>query len=100
MVHYSCDLCGQSLCNNRFIVKLEVLPAPEAGSLSAGDLDEDHLQEVSEMLDDLDVEDAVEAVDPFSAHRKQFDLCVDCHRDFIRDPLGRGPRRRFKFSGN
>ncbi len=100
MVHYTCDLCGHALSNDRYIVKLEVLPAPETGMLSAADLDVDHLQEVSEMLDDDDVEDAIEEADPFSAHYKQFDLCAECRRQFVRDPLGRGPHRRFKFSGN
>jgi len=99
MVHYTCDVCGQPLANNRFIVKLEVLPAPETGTLSAADLDADHLQEVSEQLDEDDLED-IEEADPFSAHYTQFDLCGECRKQFVRDPLGRGPHRRFKFSGN
>lgn len=100
MVHYTCDLCGQALSNNRFIVKLEVQPAPEAGTLSAADLDVDHLQEVSELLDDDELDDHADEVDPYSTHSKQFDLCGECRRMFVRDPLGRGPHRRFKFSGN
>ena len=100
MVHYTCDVCGQALSNNRFIVKLEVLPAPETGTLSPADLDADHLEEISELLNEDDLEDAADEADPFSSQYQQFDLCGECRRQFLRDPLGRGPHRRFKFSGN
>lgn len=100
MVHYSCDLCGQALSNKRFIVKLEVIPAPGHGDLTEADLDSDHLQQVAEMLDDLDLNDAVPGLDEFSTQKKEFDLCPECRRAFLSNPLGRGPHRRFKFSGN
>lgn len=99
MVHYSCDLCGQSLSDERFIVKVEVRPAPETGSLSEADLDADHLQDVADILEDLDLDDS-EISDPHSTHQHQFDLCASCRRLYLQDPLGRGPRRRLKFSGN
>lgn len=100
MVHYSCDLCGQPLSDERFIVKVEVQPAPETGSLTETDLDADHLQEVADILEDLDLDDAAPGSDPFSTHYQQFDLCASCRRLYVQDPLGRGPRRRLKFSGN
>ncbi|MDB5391818.1 MAG: hypothetical protein JWM11_7464 [Planctomycetaceae bacterium] len=100
MVHYSCDLCGRSLSNNRFIVKLEVVPAPGNGDLTEADLDTDHLQQVAELLDELDLSDTVPDLDEFSTQLKQFDLCSECRRTFLKNPLGRGPHRRFKFSGN
>lgn len=99
MVHYSCDLCGRPVSDQHFIVKLEVSPAPGNDALTAADLDNDHLQEMSGLLDEIDLDEAEEA-DPFSTHSKQFDLCAECRRQFIRDPLGRTFRRRFRFSGN
>jgi hypothetical protein len=100
MVHYSCDLCGQPLSNNRFIVKLEVAPAPGRGDLTEADLDADHLQQVAELLDELDLSEAAPELDEFSTQQKQFDLCPECRRTFLKNPLGRGPHRRFRFSGN
>lgn len=98
MVHYTCDRCGQLLADQRFIVTLEVLPAPGTGELTAADLDVDNLQQVAQMLDELEA-DAVE-LDPLIPHRKQYDLCAACRQSYVLDPLGRGPNRRFKFSGN
>jgi len=100
MVHYSCDLCGQSLSNKRFIVKVEVLPAPNYGELTPADLESDHLQQMAELLNELDVAEGAPSLDEFSAQQKQFDLCPACRRAFLRNPLGQGPHRRFKFSGN
>lgn len=100
MVHYTCDRCGQPLADQRFIVTLEVTPAPGTGELTAADLDTDNLEQVAEMLEELNPDDVVAGVDPFVPHRKQYDLCGACRRAYIRDPLGRGPNRLFKFSGN
>lgn len=100
MVHYTCDRCGQPLADQRFIVTLEVLPAPGTGELTADDLDTDNLEQVAEMLDELGVTDPAAGTDPLVPHRKQFDLCSACRQAYVRDPLGRGPNRRFKFSGN
>lgn len=88
------------MSDERFIVKVEVRPAPETGSLTETDLDADHLQDVADLLDELDLDESPEAADPYSTHYQQFDLCASCRRLFVQDPLGRGPRRRLKFSGN
>lgn len=100
MVHYTCDLCGQTLSDQRFIVKLEILPAPENGTLTEADLDADHLEDLADMLEESELDDGIDEADPFSSHYKQFDLCAACRRQYLQDPLGRGPRRRLKFSGN
>lgn len=100
MVHFSCDLCGQPLSNKRFVVKLEVIPAPSYGDLTSADLDVDHLEQVADLLDEMNLDEQSPALDEFSAHRRQFDLCPDCRRSFVSNPLGQGPHRRFKFSGN
>ena len=55
---------------------------------------------VAELLDELNPDDAAAGLDPLTPHRKQFDLCGACRRAYLRDPLGRGPNRLFKFSGN
>ena len=100
MVHYTCDRCGQTLADQRFIVTLEVLPAPGTAELTPADLDADNLQQVAALLDEMSVQDPAAGTDPLVAHRKQFDLCSACRQAYVRDPLGRGPNRRFKFSGN
>lgn len=100
MVHYTCDRCGQPLADQRFIVTLEVVPAPGNGELTAADLDTDNLQHVAELLDELAATEGTAESDPYIPHRKQYDLCAHCRQAYVRDPLGRGPHRRFKFSGN
>lgn len=100
MVHYSCDRCGRSLSHKRFIVKLEVLPAPGCGELNGGDLDLDHLQQVAELLDETESPAGSPVLDEFSSQYKQFDLCPECRRKFLENPLGDGPNRRHRFSSN
>lgn len=100
MVHYTCDRCGQLLSGERYIVNLEVVAAPGSNDLTAADLDADNLELVAELLDELTPEAAAEGLDPLLPQRKQFDLCGVCRQAYLRDPLGRGPNRLFKFSGN
>ena len=91
MIHFYCDLCQRRIDEDetRFTVKLEAYPANDNldADLEVED-DRDHLLEIHEALElrqdpqgqDLDEEVYVEM---------KFDLCPECHRRFIRNPLGR-----------
>ena len=88
MIRYSCDLCKRDLDAQhdlRYVVKVEVFAAMD----SAGeDDDNDHLQEIQdilERLDDAEDDEIGEAV----CQQLRFDLCPECRSKFVKNPLGR-----------
>jgi hypothetical protein len=102
MIHYSCDLCKRDLDPDddlRYVVKIEVFAAydPSAG---ADDDDRDHLQEIQDILETMeDAEDDRIGDDVYQQLR--FDLCPDCRRKFLKNPLAREmPAKAFGFSSN
>src|SRR5213593_3994924 len=100
MLHFTCDLCGKELQlpdDQRYVVKIEAFAAHDPAEITEADLDEDHMEAVSQILQDED-DDQVE----LTAAKKnfRFDLCPDCHKKFLRDPLGREMAQKFHFSKN
>jgi hypothetical protein len=103
MLHVTCDLCGKELRpgdDHRYVVKIEVFAAHDPAEITEADLDEDHMEAVSQLLRDMEdhVGDVDEA-DPASQNFR-YDLCPDCRRRFARDPLGRDVAQKFDFSEN
>lgn len=101
MLHYTCDLCGKELHaeeDQRYVVKMEAFAAQDPAEITDADLDEDHMEAVSQLLQDEEenLDDAL--TDPNKSFR--FDLCADCHKRFLRDPLGRENAQKFHFSKN
>src|SRR5437660_3673016 len=103
MLHVTCDLCGKEILagdDHRYVVKMEVYAAHDPAKITEADLDDDHLEAVSEML--RDAEDST--LDPelsAPAYRHfRYDLCPDCHKKFVRDPLGKEAEQKFDFSEN
>lgn len=99
MIHHTCDGCRQPLGPNdlRFVVRMEVYRAlgDEGAEL---DDDRDHLEEIDEYLERLD--DFTEAHDAAGTYQQlRFDLCEDCHKGFLTDPLGRRAQQ-LNFSEN
>lgn len=99
MLHFSCDLCGRQLDERRYVAKLEVFPAFDPEAIGEEDLDADHLQEIAEILSEMDDAETPELED-CSAKSFRYDLCPDCHRRYVKDPLGRDQLRRLNFSEN
>ncbi len=99
MLHYSCDLCGASINDRRYVVKLETYPAFDPAELTAEDLEGDNLQEVAEFLNNL-AEEGDDTLDEVQARSMRYDLCPACHARFTKDPLGRDTLRRHFFSEN
>jgi hypothetical protein len=99
MIQYYCDLCKRPLDPEqdlRYVVKLEVYAAFDPLKL---DDDHDNLQELNEILEDIDTarsDDVSE--DVYQALR--FDLCPECRRKFLKNPLGRRPAELLDFSQN
>jgi hypothetical protein len=99
MLHFTCDLCGQKLTNQRYIAKVEVYPAFDPDELNELDLDTDHLQEIAEKIESMDADDA-EDLSATEAQEFRFDFCPQCSHRFRNDPLSRDAFRRLNFSDN
>ena len=103
MLHVTCDLCGRSLCpgeDQRYVVKTEVFPAHDPGKITEADLDDDYMEALGAQLEEIeDQEGDAEALEPSSRHFRH-DLCPDCYKRFVRDPLGKENAQRFDFSEN
>lgn len=102
MVHFTCDLCGKDLTatgEQRYVVKISAYAGFDPNELTAEDLDDDHLEAVSELLQrDETLSSADIDEEGFKGFR--FDLCPCCHRRFIKDPLSRDVFRMLNFSEN
>lgn len=102
MVHITCDLCGKELRpgdDQRYVVKIEAFAAHDPAEITEADLDEDHMDVVSQLLqDEEDSDSSIELVAPYKNFR--FDLCPDCHKKFLRDPLARDLAQKLDFSKN
>jgi hypothetical protein len=91
MMHFTCDLCGKDLQpgdDPRYVVKIEAYAAHDPAELTEDDLDDDHLEAISQVLSDL--EDGGNGPDlPPPSKSFRYDLCPCCHERFLSDPLGR-----------
>jgi hypothetical protein len=72
--HFSCDLCGQSLSDRRYVVKVEVFAAFDPEEIDEEDLDADHLQEISDIIQEMEAKGAA-PLDDCGAKHFRFDLC-------------------------
>jgi hypothetical protein len=58
------------------------------------------MEAVSQLLREMeDADDADDALEPASK-RLRYDLCPDCRRRFLRDPLSKDSIQKFDFSEN
>jgi hypothetical protein len=103
MLHVTCDLCGKEMGpgdDQRYVVKIEVFAAHDPGKITEADLEEDHMEAVSELLrameDNLEDPDLTE---PTYKHLR-YDLCAECSQKFLRNPLGKEAAQKFDFSKN
>lgn len=102
MVHFTCDLCGKDLTASgdpRYVVKIEAYPGFDPNQITEEDLDDDPMEEVSELLRRDEALSPEELATPI--HKGfRFDLCPACHLRFVKDPLGKESLRSFDFSKN
>lgn len=101
MIHFTCDLCGRDMdAENelRFVVKLEVYAAFDPLQDDVDD-DRDHLQEIHEILERSDISENPEISDEVY-QQLRYDLCPECRKRFMKNPLGRKHVEQFDFSQN
>lgn len=100
MIRYMCDMCKREIdpvSETRYQVKIEISAAFDPIEEDEPD-DRDHLEEIHDLLERFEVHDA-EAFEP--AHVVlTFDLCSQCRKRFLRNPLGRGVVRVMGMSDN
>jgi hypothetical protein len=101
MLHFTCDGCGKKLRagEDHHVVKIEVFASHGPAALTEADLEEDHMEAVSQLLRDMEDLDESETPEP-SAHHHRYDLCPGCCKRYLRDPLGRDAAQKFDFSEN
>jgi hypothetical protein len=102
MIRYSCDLCKRALDPEedlRYVVKIEVYAALDPAAAAEDENDRDHLEELQDILECLeDADDAQIGDDVYQQLR--FDLCPQCRKRFLQNPLGREVAKAFGFSSN
>jgi hypothetical protein len=103
MLHVTCDLCGKELQtgdDHSYVVKIEVFTAHDPSEITEADLDEDHMEAVSQLLSEMDdEEEEPDLVEPNLKHFR-YDLCPECRNKFVRDPLGKDGAQKLHFSEN
>jgi len=102
MIHYSCDRCGRVIDpaeDLRYVVKLEIQAAMDPPESDELDDDRDHLLEIQEMLERLEDSDS-ELVSEDIYQKRCYDLCPECYRHFIQNPVGRETAAHLGFSSN
>jgi hypothetical protein len=103
MVHVTCDCCHKELYpgdDRHFVVKIEVFASSDPLRLTEDDLDEDHMEEVSKLLAELEDNPEETEVAETACRHFRYDLCPECRKKFLRDPLGRDAAQKFDFSNN
>ena len=99
MIHFTCDCCNRSIDHERdlrYTVRLEVYASQDD---SDWDEDRDHLQEIEDIIERLeDAED--ERIGDEIYQQVRYDLCSECCKKFMRNPLGKQAAPLFNFSQN
>jgi hypothetical protein len=101
MIHYSCDRCRRTIDPKeevRYVVKLEVQAALEPVEADESDDDRDYLAEIQNILERIDDDDAF--ADDQQFPRRTFDLCPECYRRFLQNPLAADVHAHLDFSSN
>ena len=101
MIHYSCDRCKSLIEPDeeiRYSVTIKVEVALDSTDFEVEE-DRDHLNELNEILDRLDDSER-EEISQSAYQRRRFDLCSECHREYIKNPLSVDVAAKLGFSEN
>ena len=101
MIHYSCDRCRCKLAADdlRYVVKIEIQAAMDPACEHEPDEDRDHLVEIEDILDSTP-DECEDEIGEDIYQRRRFDLCPQCYRKFVGNPLGREAKPEMGFSKN
>jgi hypothetical protein len=101
MLHFSCDRCKRELDSDdlRYVVKIEIHAAMDPVSEDEIEDDRDHLMEIEDILENS-LDEASDAIGNDIYQRRRFDMCPECYRKFVQNPLGRELKVSLGFSKN
>lgn len=105
MIHYNCDMCGNSLVpeeDDRYVVKIEIYAACDSMEVDDDDDLIDDFEEDDEEEEEEEEEDNInhEEMDGVEYKTFRYDLCSKCHSRYMQDPLSINSIRRGRFSEN
>ena len=89
MIHFSCDRCQRLIDTDdevRYVIRMEI--ESKFGEDVFADDDRDHLAELHELIEQTHAQ-LNETSEDEVYHRTRFDLCADCYRAFLHNPMGR-----------
>ena len=102
MIRYSCDVCKRDLDPDedlRYVVKMEVYAAFDPMAVDEEDEDRNHLQEIQDILERLE-DSQNDQIGDEVYQQLRFDLCPNCRKKFVKNPLGREVAKVLGFSEN
>jgi hypothetical protein len=102
MIRYVCDLCKRDLdpqVDLRYVVKMEIFAALDPMAVDEDEGDRDHLQEIQDILERLEDAESDQIGDDV-CQQLRFDLCPECRKKFLLNPLGCEIAKVFGFSEN
>ena len=101
MIHYTCDRCKRVIDpaqEVRHEVSIEVQAMLNAAEIPELEEDRDYLDEIDDALMAVDLDDtSLLANQP---RKLRYDLCPECFRRYIQDPLGAEMPLHVGFSHN
>jgi hypothetical protein len=83
----------------RYVVRIEI-EAKLEGLSDDPDEDRDHLLELDEVLERLENSGDTDVIDEDVYRRQRYDLCTECYRKYVQNPLGRELSAPLGFSNN
>ncbi|TWU44116.1 hypothetical protein Q31b_16510 [Novipirellula aureliae] len=101
MIHYTCDRCKREIdaCHEtRYTVRIEIQASSDP-ALADFDEDIDHLTELHQVLEGI-ADDDLDFPLSLPAQIVRYDLCPECHQQFLKNPLGRDAMMAIGFSNN
>lgn len=101
MIHFTCDCCKRPIDTEndlRYVVRLEVYASLDPAECEL-DSDRDHLQEIQDILEQLDDTESDQMSDDVY-HQVRYDLCSECRKQFLKNPLARASAHELNFSQN
>lgn len=103
MINYSCDLCKRKLDPHedlRYVVKIQISAAFDpVGVEDENEDDRDYLEEIQDILERLESSQG-DQIGEDVYQELRFDLCPECRRKFLKNPLGRENAKLLGFSDN
>ena len=100
MIHYICDRCKRQINTadqTRYVIQIDIQSVVDNSQVEIEE-DIDHLAELHQMLEGMHQEALSEETQ--SSHHGQYDLCPECYRQFLKNPLGRDSMLALGFSNN